>query len=50
MVELVYVDEQPSEGRRIILSAVTSEYFSQNEVEYIEPSPNIDETIEEILW
>jgi len=49
MVELVYVDEQPTEGNRIIRSAAASGYFEQNQVEFIEPLASIDDTLDEIL-
>lgn len=49
MVELVYVDEQRAEGNRIIRSAAASGYFEQNQVEFIEPLANIEDTLDEIL-
>jgi len=49
MTKLIYVDEQPIEGRKIIRSAVNSGYFTQDQVKTIEPLADIKETIAEIL-
>ncbi len=49
MAELVYVDEQPREGRRVLWSAIASKQFSEDQVVYVEPAADIDETIRQIL-
>lgn len=45
MAELVYVDEQPGEGHRVLLSAIVSKQFTEDQVVHVEPAADIDETI-----
>ncbi len=49
MAELVYIDEQPAEGRKVLGAAVNSGEFTEDQVVAIEPLNSIDETINKIL-
>lgn len=49
MTELLYIDEEPREGRRVIRLAANSKYFEQDQVAFIEPLPSLDETVESIF-
>lgn len=49
MVDLVYIDEEPAQGRRVIRSAVQSGFFDQDQVEFIPPLNTIEETISRLL-
>ena len=49
MVDLVYVDEQPAQGRRVIRRAAQSGYFERDQVKFIPPLNTVDETISKLL-
>ena len=49
MTELVYIDEQSSQGWEVIRAAGRSGFFTQDQVETFEPSNTVDETIDTIL-
>src|SRR5947199_4826225 len=48
MMTLVYVDEQESARNDMIRTVYLSEYFDAGDVKVLDPSTNIDETIEQI--
>ena len=49
MVELLYIDEQLNQRNAFIRAAVSSGFFEENQIELIEPSKTIEETIKKIL-
>ena len=49
MTELIYIDEEPREARRVYRFAVTSGYFTEEQVEYMAPLSSLDETVEAIF-
>ena len=49
MTELIYIDEQSTQSREVLQAAVGSGFFTQNQVETLEPSNSVDETIDKIL-
>jgi len=46
---LLYVDEEPTQGRSVILAAGLSGYFEENELQTIVPEPNLRDMIERIV-
>ena len=49
MNEIIYIDEQPIQRREVQQAAVSSGFFTQDQVETLEPSNTVDETIDTIL-
>ena len=49
MTELIYIDEQSSQGSEVVRAAVKSGCFTRDQVETFEPSNTVDETIDTIL-
>ena len=49
MAELVYVDEQQSQGHQVMRSAVASGQFTADQVTMILPEPSLEATIESIV-
>ena len=49
MTEIIYIDEQLDQRWEVIRAAVHSGFFTQDQVEAIEPSNSLDETIDTIL-
>ena len=49
MTEIIYIDEQSDQRWEVVRAAVHSGLFTQNQVEAIEPSNSLDETIDTIL-
>ena len=43
MTELIYIDEQSSQGGEVLRAAVSSGFFTQDQVETFEPSNSVDE-------
>lgn len=49
MTDLLYVDEDGSQGRRVMRAADRSDFFERSQVKHIEPLPTLEEMIEAIV-
>ncbi|KAA3502765.1 hypothetical protein DXM27_07315 [Rhizobium rhizogenes] len=49
MTVLLYIDEEPAQGNRVVRAAYRSGYFSKEEVDTVTPLPTVDEMIEYIV-
>ncbi len=46
---LLYVDEEPDQGRRVLLAAFLSGHFGEDEVQTATPEPSLDAMIEKVI-